>query len=102
MLKEFHFDFWTLWGFVGQFIFFMRFVVQWIASERAKKSVVPAAFWYISLVGTVMLIVYAWYRRDVVFICGFGLTIVIYLRNIILIRRHSKRGYLVEPIAAEK
>ena len=79
---------WYLVGFVGQFIFMMRFVVQWIASERKKQSVVPLAFWYLSLVGSLITIVYAVYRRDPVFTASFCLNIVIYIRNLHLI--HGK------------
>lgn len=78
---------WTVVGFVGQVIFGLRFVVQWIATEREKKSVVPVAFWYLSLVGTVVLLTYAIYRLDPVFIAGFSLNMIIYLRNLYFIHR---------------
>jgi len=78
---------WTLVGFVGQFIFGLRFVVQWIATERKRRSVVPVAFWYLSLLGTVVLLTYAIYRLDPVFIAGFSLNMVIYLRNLYFIHR---------------
>ena len=83
---------WTLWtavGFVGQVIFGLRFVVQWIASERKRRSVVPVAFWYLSLLGTVILLTYAIYRMDPVFIAGFSLNMVIYLRNLYFIHRRA-------------
>lgn len=75
----------TLWiciGFLGQSLFFMRFFVQWIASERAKKSVVPDLFWYFSLGGGLVLLSYAIHRQDPVFILGQGMGILIYLRNL--------------------
>jgi lipid-A-disaccharide synthase-like uncharacterized protein len=78
---------WTVVGFVGQVIFGLRFVVQWIATERRKKSVVPVAFWYLSLAGTVVLLTYAIYRVDPVFIAGFSLNMIIYLRNLYFIHR---------------
>ena len=81
---------WYLVGFVGQFVFMMRFVVQWIASERKKKSVVPVAFWYLSLVGSLITIVYAVYRRDPVFTAAFCLNILIYIRNLYFIHGKPK------------
>jgi lipid-A-disaccharide synthase-like uncharacterized protein len=85
-------DFWVILGFVAQFFFMMRFVVQWIASERAKASVVPVAFWFFSLGGGVLLLVYAVQRQDPVFIAGQGLGLIIYLRNLALIRRAARRA----------
>ena len=67
------FDGWVILGFVAQAFFTMRFVVQWIASERARKSVIPMAFWFFSIGGGVLLLVYALYRRDPVFIAGQAL-----------------------------
>lgn len=78
---------WILLGFAGQLVFGMRFVVQWIASERQKRSVVPGAFWYLSLVGAALLLVYALWRRDPVFILGQSLGFLIYFRNLALRRR---------------
>ncbi|MFP4053221.1 MAG: lipid-A-disaccharide synthase N-terminal domain-containing protein [Phycisphaerae bacterium] len=78
-------------GFVGQFIFGLRFVVQWIATELRKRSVVPVAFWYLSLVGTVVLLAYSIYQRDPVFIAGFSLNMIIYLRNLHFVRRDTQQ-----------
>jgi lipid-A-disaccharide synthase-like uncharacterized protein len=72
-------------GFVAQGFFTMRFVVQWIASERARKSVMPAAFWFFSIGGGALLLIYALYRRDPVFIAGQALGLVVYLRNVYFI-----------------
>jgi lipid-A-disaccharide synthase-like uncharacterized protein len=86
---------WTPWlivGFVGQFIFGLRFIVQWIATERAKRSVVPVAFWYLSLAGTVITLAYAIYRLDPVFIASFSLNMVIYGRNLYFIHRRPAVG----------
>ncbi len=83
-------DWWILLGFVAQFLFMMRFVVQWIASERAKRSVVPVAFWFFSLGGGTLLLVYAIQRQDPVFIAGQALGLLIYLRNLALIRGEKK------------
>lgn len=75
-------DAWVILGFVAQFMFTMRFVVQWIASERAGRSVIPFAFWTFSIGGGTLLLVYAIYRRDPVFIAGQALSTFIYLRNL--------------------
>lgn len=80
-------DGWLLLGFGGQAVFMGRFVVQWLASERGRRSVVPVSFWYLSLVGALVLLVYAVHRRDPVFVAGQGLGMAIYLRNLQLIRR---------------
>lgn len=82
--------FWIIFGFVGQFMFTMRFVVQWIASERAKKSVMPNTFWFFSILGSTILFIYAVYRRDPVFMLGQSFGMIVYFRNIILIARHKK------------
>lgn len=73
---------WVLFGFAAQLMFTARFLVQWIASERARQSVMPVAFWYFSLAGGVMLLTYALWRRDPVFILGQALGVVIYARNL--------------------
>jgi lipid-A-disaccharide synthase-like uncharacterized protein len=80
---------WVAFGFAAQFVFMMRFVVQWIASERKKKSHVPVAFWYLSLIGGVMLFIYALKKRDPVFVLGQGLGLFIYLRNLLLIYKRA-------------
>lgn len=77
--------FWLVIGFLGQGLFSMRFVVQWIKSERMKKSVVPKAFWYFSLAGGATLLAYAIHRGDPVFILGQAMGLFIYLRNLWLI-----------------
>ena len=78
---------WVVVGFLGQAFFSARFVVQWLASERARRSVVPLAFWFLSLGGGATLLAYAIYRQDPVFIAGQGTGLLIYLRNLMLIRR---------------
>lgn len=76
---------WLGVGFAAQIMFSMRFLVQWIASERARKSIVPEAFWYFSFAGGAMLCIYAIYRMDPVFMLGQAMGLVIYSRNIYLI-----------------
>ena len=80
---------WICVGFLGQGIFFMRWVVQWIASEKHAESRVPIAFWYMSLIGGLITLAYAIYRRDPVFIAGQSVGAVVYLRNLMLIARSS-------------
>ncbi|MFG1422267.1 lipid-A-disaccharide synthase N-terminal domain-containing protein [Roseixanthobacter liquoris] len=75
-------DWWVVLGFVAQILFTMRFVVQWLASERAGRSVIPFAFWTFSLGGGTLLLVYALYRKDPVFIAGQALSTFIYIRNL--------------------
>jgi lipid-A-disaccharide synthase-like uncharacterized protein len=84
-------DGWVLLGFVAQGLFTMRFVVQWIASERARKSVVPVAFWFFSIGGGVLLLVYALYRKDPVFIAGQALGLVVYARNLYFIAVYGRQ-----------
>jgi lipid-A-disaccharide synthase-like uncharacterized protein len=79
------FDTWIVLGFVAQSLFMMRFLVQWIASERAGRSIIPLAFWFFSVSGGMLLLVYAIHRRDPVFIAGQGLGLFIYFRNLWLI-----------------
>jgi len=80
---------WLIIGFLGQFLFSMRFLVQWIYSEKHKKSLIPTAFWYFSLAGGLTLLTYAILREDPVFIAGQGLGLFIYLRNLAFIRREK-------------
>lgn len=88
----------TIWlavGFLGQGFFSMRFLIQWIASERRKESVIPIYFWYFSLLGGATLFIYAVYRLDPVFILGQGTGLFIYTRNLVLIYRRARlRPYI--------
>ena len=78
---------WVGVGLFGQALFSARFIVQWIASERRKQSVVPREFWYLSLAGALITLSYAIYRRDPVFILGYAPGLFIYARNIYFIRK---------------
>ncbi len=86
---------WIIIGFLGQILFFGRFVVQWVASERKKQSIIPPSFWYFSLVGGVFLLAYSISIGDIVFTLGSSLNLVIYGRNLILI--HSKKYQKFKP-----
>jgi len=90
---------WLIVGFVGQFIFGTRFVVQWIATERAKRSVIPVVFWYLSVGGTLITLSYAIFRKDPVFILSFSLNLTIYLRNLYFIHIHPRK--MAKQAAAE-
>ena len=83
---------WVAIGLFGQLMFTMRFVVQWIASERAQRSIVPELFWYFSMAGGVILFSYAVWRRDPVFILGQSMGLFIYARNIWLIHAEKRRA----------
>ena len=76
---------WILIGFAGQGLFMSRFLVQWWASEKAGRSVVPVMFWYFSVGGGIVLLVYALYKKDPVFISGQALGLIVYARNLYLI-----------------
>ena len=80
-------DWWVLLGFAAQGLFTMRFLVQWIASERAKRSVIPLAFWYFSIAGGLLLLIYALYRKDPVLIAGQAFGVFVYLRNLYFVLR---------------
>lgn len=82
----FKIDGWTMWGLVSQGVFFLSFVVQWYKSEKAKRSHLPIEFWILRLIASVMLIIYVINRKDAVFLISTLLQIVIYLRNIKLMK----------------
>jgi len=83
---------WLVTGFGGQALFMARFVLQWLTSEREQRSVIPVSFWYLSIVGALVLLVYAVQRRDPVFVAGQVLGVAIYLRNLQLIRSERARA----------
>lgn len=85
------FDLWAAFGVLAQFVFGARFIVQWIASEKAEKSVIPLGFWFLSIAGGLMTLVYGFARRDIVIISGQALSIVIYVRNLMLIAKEARR-----------
>jgi lipid-A-disaccharide synthase-like uncharacterized protein len=78
---------WMGVGFLGQFVFFLRFVVQWLATERAGRTVIPLAFWYLSLGGSVIVLAYSIFRLDPVFMFAYSLNMIIYVRNLAIARR---------------
>src|SRR5829696_3926663 len=90
------FDGWVALGFVAQAFFTMRFVVQWIASERARRSVIPVAFWFFSIGGGTLLLIYALYRKDPVFIAGQALGLLVYTRNLYFIIVNGRQSSVKE------
>ena len=86
------FDFWLGFGLVAQLLFTARFLVQWISSERAGQSVVPLAFWFLSIGGGLMTLVYGIVKREPVIILGQSLATIIYIRNIMLILKDRASG----------
>lgn len=84
-----HFTGWVVFGLIGQTLFGMRFVLQWIYSERAKRSVIPVSFWYFSIGGSIILFIYAIYQKDPVFIIGQAFGMFVYSRNLALDARHK-------------
>ena len=85
------FDLWVLFGLAAQIIFAMRFVVQWIASERAGRSVMPVSFWFFSVAGGLLTLVYGLVRREPIIIIGQVLALFIYARNLALIGRERRQ-----------
>ena len=92
---------WTTVGIVGQAVFGGRFILQWIVSEYKKKSHVPDIFWYMSLVGSILLLFYTIHRNEPILAIGFSANILIYIRNIHLIFKHSKSGRIT-PVENEE
>ena len=80
-------NFWPILGFFGQFLFFMRFVIQWIHSEKKGESIIPIQFWYFSIAGAIIIFIYAIHIRDIVFMSGQALALMIYARNLVLIKK---------------
>lgn len=87
-------------GIAGQVLFTLRILVQWVASEKAKKSVVPKSFWWLSVGGTLLLLVYAWFTRDPIFLIGPTLNLFLYARNLMIAGRGRKLGNVMIPLAA--
>ncbi|MFQ5417598.1 MAG: lipid-A-disaccharide synthase N-terminal domain-containing protein [Myxococcota bacterium] len=83
---------WISFGLLGNAAFFARFMVQWIASERAGKSLVPVAFWYLSILGSVILLIYAIHRGDPIFILAYLPNAFVYIRNLVLLRREQEQA----------
>lgn len=82
--------FFMIFGFIGQAMFSGRFLIQWIASEKKQKSVIPNLFWRLSILGSLMLLIYAIYRKDPVIILGQAFGLIVYIRNLMIIRKNKK------------
>ena len=84
---------WSVWkvvGWVGNLVFFSRFLVQWYATEKLKRVVVPTLFWWLSLTGSLLLLIYSVRQKDSVFIFAYAFTWIPYIRNLIIHRRHKE------------
>ena len=92
IFAHFHFDLWVIVGFLGQALFTMRFAVQWLASEKQNKSVIPLAFWWFSLAGGTVLLIYVIAKGDPVLTLGQAFGVFVYSRNLMLIHREKKRS----------
>ncbi|MBV4491380.1 lipid-A-disaccharide synthase N-terminal domain-containing protein [Pseudomonas oryzicola] len=82
---------WLIVGLAGQAVFTGRFVLQWLYSEFKRRSLIPVGFWYLSMLGSALLLAYAIYRQDPVFIIGQSFGFLVYLRNLQLIARHPQQ-----------
>lgn len=87
LLNYFNLNFWLILGFFGQFLFFMRFITQWIYSEKKGESIIPIYFWYFSIAGAIVIFIYALHIKDPVFTLGQGLALIIYIRNLMIINK---------------
>ncbi len=87
-------SFWLVVGFTGQALFTMRFLIQWIASEKKRDSVMPTAFWWLSLFGGGLLLVYSISRRDPVIMFGQSMGVIVYVRNLMLVAKRKRRTEL--------
>lgn len=90
-MRNWQFDLWVAFGLVGQIVFGSRFIVQWIASERKKASYIPIVFWYLSLVGGIITLIYAIHKKDTVFTIAQVGGLIVYVRNLVLIQRDDAR-----------
>ncbi|HOK40814.1 MAG TPA: lipid-A-disaccharide synthase N-terminal domain-containing protein [bacterium] len=89
MTKIFHLDYWTILGLLGQTLFFLRFLIQWIVSEKKNKSIIPISFWYLSICGSLILLLYAITRKDLVFTIGQSTGLIVYIRNLKLLKNEK-------------
>ncbi|MBZ0137684.1 MAG: lipid-A-disaccharide synthase N-terminal domain-containing protein [Planctomycetes bacterium] len=87
-------------GIAGQVLFTLRILVQWVASEKAKDSVVPISFWWLSVAGTLLLLVYAWFTRDPIFLIAPTLNLFLYIRNLMIAGRGRRLGTVMIPLGA--
>ena len=94
IIAYFQIDFWVLWGLAAQGFFFLRLIIQWLRSEKEKRTVIPLSFWWLGITGAAMMLVYAIARRDLVFLITSILQVVIYFRNYVIGTRSKEQGSL--------
>lgn len=92
LINYFHFDFWVIWGLAAQGFFFLRLIIQWLNSEKEQKTIIPLSFWWLGIIGAIMLLVYAIARKDIVFLITSILQLLIYYRNYIIGVKSKERG----------
>ena len=90
MNSWFQMDSWLVLGLCAQTLFFLRFFVQWVVSEKKRESTIPVSFWYLSIAGSLLLLAYSIHRQDPVFTLGHSMGSLVYVRNLILIRKKAK------------
>ncbi|KAA3519371.1 lipid A biosynthesis protein [Agrobacterium vitis] len=81
---------WLALGVIAQLMFSLRFIIQWLVSEKQKRSVIPAAFWWFSVIGGIMLLAYGIHRGEPIIMLGQGLGIIVYIRNLMLLHQGRK------------
>ncbi|MCX7765386.1 MAG: lipid-A-disaccharide synthase N-terminal domain-containing protein [Candidatus Sumerlaeia bacterium] len=89
---KWEFGAWAIFGLFGQTLFFSRFLIQWLVSEKKKKSVIPLSFWYLSLFGSIIVLIYAIQKKDIVFTLAMAFGFTVYTRNLIFIYREKLKG----------
>lgn len=92
-------NWWVITGFAGQAAFFMRFLIQWIASEKKGESYFPTHFWYLSIAGGIILLAYAIHIDDPVFTLGQACGLIVYVRNLMLIHNGRRRVATAQSVA---
>jgi lipid-A-disaccharide synthase-like uncharacterized protein len=101
-MRNWHFDVWVAFGLIGQIVFGSRFIVQWVASERKKASYIPIVFWYLSLTGGIITLIYAVHVKDTVFTVSQVGGLIVYVRNLMLINRFDARPDATPPASPDR
>ncbi len=97
-VEYFNLDWGVMWGFTAQAIFFLRFFIQWLQSEKEKKIIIPISFWWLSILGAALLFIYSMLKRDIVFILTSIMQLIIYSRNFVIALKSKNLHSLEEVI----